>query len=212
MGVSAENDLECTSTSSSERVSARCCQPTPNTEYENSAWLMSTSGAEHYEAKCLHVGCREGDVLTGCSGAQSEESAFGGAQMSQNECNVQRNGVDGSLVVEGLCAQQPDSEYSLTCDSIIGGDAELNEDGQYVSSAQCGGSLVMFDCSSFIGNGRMDQCDEKNNNNLLNRNVFNEDTLFGEYYYRETLQSKVMCKAVGNSANVKAQATCCKLE
>merc|ERR1712019_152425 len=78
------------------------------------------------------------------------------------------------------------------------GCSDGNDD--YVSSVQCPVEYTMFDCSSYL-EGTIGEC----------MNSDNEDVLYGEYYFREKLRSKSYCKAVGETADVRAQAVCCGL-
>jgi len=208
-GVSMADEFACVSSNENERVSARCCQPTPKTDYATSGWTVSSREKKRTDT-CVDIGCHDGEVLTGCAGAStdmgleadygmsSSASAFGGTKMFKNECNVQQSGSE-SLLVQAMCAKQSNPTYTLSCQAVSAEDA-LMENDDYVSSVQCPVEYTMFDCSSYL-EGTIGECMKSDN----------EDVLYGEYYFREKLRSKSYCKAVGETADVRAQAVCCGL-
>merc|ERR1719461_193451 len=205
-GVTPLNELECRSISEDERVAARCCQPTPNTKYENSTWRTHVSRVRMVGATCLSVGCNDNQILTGCAGAQSADDGFGGVQLSKKQqCKVQKNGDEDALLVHAICTEQEDPDFELKCQTVTADKAEY--DGtEWLSTVQCPASSVMFDCGSFLED-RINECTFSLTNH-------NDDALSGEYYYwqhSEVNKGKVYCKAVGDSEKVRAQATCCKL-
>merc|ERR1712048_674619 len=54
----------CKSDDKTERVTARCCQPTPNSDYANSEFGI-TLLHRTAEAKCAHISCKKDQVLMG---------------------------------------------------------------------------------------------------------------------------------------------------
>jgi len=187
-------------------VTARCCQPTPNTQYEGADWVVSTPVTYSTSDPCLSAGCTGDQDLVGCFG-QAFGGTFGGIQNDGNVCRAQRgevseDGVMVYLVVGAMCAEQPQDGHQLKCQKVEAMSAELNEDGKYVSSVQCERGTVMFDCNSFL-RGPIDSCDEFS---------ANEHTLYGENYRLVGRKSKIYCDAFGDAASVRAGATCCQLE
>ena len=140
--------------------------------------------------------------------AQSEPFGLGGVQMTkQQQCKVQKNGDEKALMVHAICTEQIKSDYTLNCQFVKAKDAKKGDDeSDYLSSVQCPAGTVMFDCSSFLQD-RIDECTFSITQNI--------DSLIGEYYFwqqTETNKGKVYCRAVGSSAKVRSQATCCNFE
>jgi len=192
----------CESTSRDDIVSARCCQPTPDSEYEGADWAVNAvTNVLSSEAGCISVGCEHSQVSIGCSIKQSGlNSGLGGVQNEGNVCKGQRYGNIGDLSVGAMCADQPQDGHTLRCESVMSMDAKLNGE-TYESKVQCPIGTVMFDCNSFL-NGRMSDCTEPS---------ANTGELFGEYYYKKRRRSKVFCMANGDNQSLRAQATCCEL-
>lgn len=191
----------CASAVQTERVSARCCQPTPGCGYESSAWTVSPAESSSSELGCTSAKCETGQSLIGCSGSTTEMSEFGGVQNNGNECRGQRNGADGDLKIGAMCADQPEGSAELKCQYVDAMDSQLADHlGNYISQVECPVKTVMFDCNSFL-NGRIDNCATSSNT----------ATLFGEYYLKFMPKMKVQCTASANSQSVRAQATCCEL-
>merc|ERR1712154_196788 len=163
MGVAAFGDLACKSKSENERVSARCCQPTPDTRYKRSGFAVTAVQYQEGDNMCTSVECpNDDDVMVGCGGTTSA-SGFGGAQVSIGSadiCKVQAmgGGRDGFVTADALCAAQPTrGNYNLQCRSYMSGGSIATSDG-FSSSIQCPKGKVMFDCTSFIQR-RMEECD-----------------------------------------------------
>merc|ERR1712130_168382 len=151
----------------SERVTARCCQPRPGTDYE--------------------------------------EYSFGGAQIISNtECRAQREGKNGVISADAICADQPEeSDYDLRCMATNSDNAYYDNDfGVYISNVQCPKGTAMFDCTSFI-KGRTEDCGG-------DPSLQNDEILMGEYYRKDTKKSKVYCEAKADTDKVRVQATCCE--
>ena len=159
---------------------------------------------------CLNIGCHDGEVLTGCAGSQSENEVYGGTKLFKNECNVQRKSAHGDLVVNAMCAKQMDTDYTLDCQAVHAHGAEMMG-GDYVSTVQCPVEYTMFDCNSFMDD-RIGECSGSQNLLSAEYHGSSDDSLLsGEYYYRSKKRSKYVCKAVGASDAVRAQAVCCGL-
>lgn len=200
----------CRSHSEHERISARCCQPTPGTVYEDASFVVSHQFETEETGKCASTECGAEEIMVACQGSLSESkksesvaSGFGGAlTVSNSECRVQRDGGEGSITADALCAAQPASDdFNLRCFAVNSGDAIADEDG-FVSSVQCPRGKVMFDCTSYI-NRRTDDCDGE-------PVLESEDLLNGEYFFKANPRSKVFCEGVGDSNKVRVQATCCE--
>lgn len=206
--------LGCKAKSANERVTARCCQPTPNTRYKRSSFKVSIATNQEMDDKCTSVTCPNADdQLVGCSGSTSA-TGWGGAQADgDGVCRTQsqQGGINGFVTANAMCAAQPTKgNYNLRCRQYNSGGSIATSDG-FSSSIQCPKGNVMFDCTAFIQR-RMEECDgtksfllhEEGNMDTSN------DVLNGEYYFKETKASKAFCEGVGDSDKVRVQAICCQ--
>jgi len=206
VGSRVDGDIGCASDSSTANVAARCCQPTPNTEYEGADWVVSVQTVEDADEGCASVGCAPNHASIGCTANTVESksdpgySEFGGVQNDANACRAQRNKLNGGMTVGAMCASQPVDGHKLKCEAVYSMTA-VRSFPSYYSEVQCPTDTVMFDCTSYL-RGRIEDCADSENT----------DRLYGEYYYKDRPKSKVFCKAIGGSDKVRAQATCCELE
>lgn len=218
-GVITVGTTGCESPNPKDMVTARCCQPTPGTEFENAAWVVTTPEVTNKTTPCAAVGCVGNQDLVGCYGKVAG-APIGGVQNDGNKCRAQRgaapydveadesaapmqpdSGSSSELLVGALCADQPQDGHTLKCQKTESLSAALNDDGKYVSSVQCDQGAVMFDCNSFL-RGPIDSCAALSANG---------HKLFGENYRLVRRRSKIYCDAFGDSQAVRAGATCCEL-
>jgi len=189
-------------------VAARCCQPTPDTEYEGADWVVSIQTEVDEDALgCVSTeSCGHNQAMIGCTGnvvkddEVTEDTMYGGVQNDGNTCRAQSSNMLGGMTVGAMCASQPEDGHQLKCEAVYSMTA-TRQFPSYYSEVQCPIDTVMFDCTSYL-RGRIEDCSDSENT----------DNLYGEYYYKDRPKSKVVCKEIGGSDKVRAQATCCELE
>jgi hypothetical protein len=124
VGSHIVGDFGCMSQSLTSNVAARCCQPTPKTEYEGADWSVTAQTVEDTdedideELGCAAVGCANSHALVGCTGMTRGFSMFGCVQYDGNVCRAQRNVVTGEMVVVAVCASQPQDGHQLKCEAV----------------------------------------------------------------------------------------------
>ena len=182
--------------------------------YKKSSYKVSIKSST--EEKCTSVTCSDDEIMVGCQGSTKQSGLSGAQTISNSECKVHSSMADGKVTADALCASQPKKgDFELLCFAYNSDSSEEAADG-FISSMQCPPGKVMFDCTAFVISN--DECDADDllldsdyhhGGDGADDSADDDDVLNGEYYFKETKKSKVLCEGVGDSQKVRVQATCC---
>lgn len=184
-------------------LSGRCCMARGQATLTTS----STSGyGEQANGFCFGSECNDGDTAMGCGATTGPEkiSSFSGAKRTQDDrtgatgCKAQRS-TSGFLSVAPYCGILDDGALKCRTSYAMGKAEEpRGGNGNYVSRAECDKDMKMTDCDGEI-KVEINHCTAQDV-------VDDHGTNYGGFI------EKRMCVAVGDTDDIVAIATCCKVE